>query len=159
MKTVELTQGKVALVDDEDYEYLIKYKWYFHNGYAVRAFREDKKHKMILMHRFITKTPKGLYTDHIDGNGLNNQKSNLRVVTNQQNIFNQKIKTNSSIYKGVYWNKNAKKWLSQIRFNGKTIYLGLFEKEEQAGLQYNKYAIKYFGEFARINEIQKVEVK
>jgi hypothetical protein len=136
MKTIKLTQGLEAMVDDEDYEELSKYKWYssISDGrcYAMRNItKKQGKQDHLLMHKEIAKTPKGMYTDHIDGNTLNNIKSNLRIVTNRQNGQNRH-ENKSSKYVGVYWNAKAKKWESKIRTGGKRKYLGCFENEIDA---------------------------
>jgi hypothetical protein len=104
------------------------------------------------MHRVILNAPKGLMVDHINHDTLDNRKENLRIVTNQQNTFNQKLKNHSSKYKGVTWNSNSEKWCARIRHN-KPIYLGLFKDEKEAGMAYNEGAKKYFGEFALLNDI------
>jgi hypothetical protein len=91
MKRIKLTQGKYALVDDEDFESLNKYKWYFHQGYAIRNTKmKFGKRTTIFMHRIITNCPKGKDVDHINMNGLNNQKYNMRVCKRSQNITNDK---------------------------------------------------------------------
>lgn len=154
MKRIPLTQGKFALVDDEDFEYLNKFKWYAHkkrNG----DFYVRRASPRVDMHRLVLGTPKGFVTDHIDCNGLNNQRNNLRVCNNAQNQYHQKIrkKNKTSVYKGVYWHKKSKKWLTKIKASGKFIYLGIFLSEKQAAFEYNKAAKKYHGEFAYFNKI------
>lgn len=151
MKEIQLTQGKVAFVDDEDYERLNRFKWY-----AVRAkdrFYAERKSAsiQIRMHRTIMNAPKGIQVDHKDRNGLNNQKFNLRLATNQENCFNQihPHKNNKLGVKGVHWREDTKKFLAQIQFNKKRIYLGLFTMLEDADSAYRKAEKKYFGEFAR----------
>jgi hypothetical protein len=157
MKEIILTQGKTALVDDEDFEELYKYKWHAdkHGSiyYAVRSININYKIKHILMHRQIFGiTDKKIFIDHIDHNSLNNQKSNLRICTNQQNQRNSlKQKNTTSIYKGVSLNKKSNKWHSIIIFNNKSIYLGSYINEIDAAKAYDVAAIKYFGEFANIN--------
>ena len=98
----------------------------------------------------------GELVDHINGNGLDNRRANLRVCTHQQNIFNQQKRKDkcSSKYKGVCWSKRNKSWLAQIRFNYKLIYLGYYKNEDDAGLAYNEKAKELFGEFARLNIIE-----
>lgn len=99
-------------------------------------------------------TPKGMDTDHIDGNKLNNQKTNLRIATRTENARNQRpVRGGSSQYKGVGWHKAANKWRADIRINGELKYLGLFTDEIQAAKSYNEAATKYFGEFAQINKL------
>ncbi len=156
MKQVQLTQGKVALVDDEDFERLSKFKWHalYTKGhwYAVRTM--DKR--LIFMHREIMAAPSRAQVDHKDGNGLNNQQYNLRLATNAQNGRNRgKQHNNTSGYKGVYWNKQDRKWRANIRCDGRIIHLGYFVNSEDAARAYNDAAIKYFGEFAKLNEIPK----
>lgn len=150
MKEIKLSQGKVALVDDEDYEELNKDRWYLAKGYNTNyACRySDRKY----MHRLIMNTPKGLVTDHINHNGLDNRKVNLRVCTNTENMRNQSSSKNStSKYLGVYWVKDRKKWKSQIWANNKKIFLGYHQNEDDAALAYNVAAISYFSEFANLN--------
>lgn len=159
MKEIQLTQGKVALVDDEDFEYLNQWKWYVlitkHTNYAVH---HNKKGKVELMHREIMKTPKGMYTDHINHDGLDNRRCNLRVCTNGQNLANRTPRGTSK-YLGVYFHtfnkgKKGKKYIycvSNIRVNGKTIALGYFKSEKEAALAYDEAAKKYHGEFANLN--------
>ena len=155
MKKIKLTQNKYALVDDNDFEELNKFKWHalkdentFYTGRKIWD-KKTKKQKYITMHRVIMKTPKGKETDHIDNNGLNNQRSNLRIVTHSQNQMNKGMsKNNTSGFKGVSWDKNSKKWLALIRFNGKQIYLGVYTTKEEASEAYIKACIKYHGEFA-----------
>ena len=157
MKDIELTQGKVALVDDEDYEYLKQSKWYAHNQRDGECYAMGGRGK-IYMHRLIMGTPKGMYTDHINGNGLDNRKENLRVCTNAQNLMNRpKSKINTTGYKGVTISKYRDRIntyiRAQININGKNKFLGFHKTPELAAKAYNKAAIKYHGEFAQLNEI------
>jgi len=157
MKEIQLTQGQVALVDDEDYEWLNSFKWYAHKigntFYAARHIRVNGKQKHQHMHQLIMgDNPLKLMIDHRDGNGLNNQRSNLRFCTHQENQMNQRPRKNSSsVYKGVCWFKRDHKWMAQIRIYGKLIYLGCFDHEEDAAKAYDEVVIKHFGEFAVLN--------
>jgi len=151
MKEIKLTQGLVALVDDEDFERVNHFKWCAHKHgktfYARRAETINGKQKIISMHCFIMNT-KGI--DHVDGDGLNCQKLNMRKCTHQHNIMNQRPQKNkSSIYKGVCI--QGAKWRSGIMFNKKGIYLGLFVNEMDAAKTYDKKAVELFGEYARLN--------
>jgi len=157
-KTIELTQGKVALVSDNKYEYLNRWKWcaVFKRG-KWRAMRKQwfPTIKTIYMHRAIMNiTDPKILIDHKDGNGLNNCKSNLRIVTTAQNSMNAKKAANkSSIYKGVCFHKREKKWYAYIRKNYKLISLGYFNEEIEAAKAYNEKAKELFGEFANLNAI------
>ena len=160
MKRIKLTQGQYALVDDADYTWLNQHKWYAHKDhsgdfYVMRhsPMIRGKQH-LIHMHRFILALEKGdkRQGDHINHNTLDNRQSNLRICTNQQNAFNQKSHSNtSSQFKGVYWNKNKKKWRTQIVIKGKTKHIGYFDTEEEAAEAYDKAATEEFGEFACLN--------
>lgn len=131
MKEILLTQGKVALVDDEDYFELNRYKWCAHkNNNVYYAERVVNKHT-ILMHRIIMNTPVGYDTDHMDGDGLNNQRNNLRIVTHRVNGQNLHI-TQTSNYPGVSLHSMSNKWRARLRINGKEIHLGLFLTEKSA---------------------------
>ena len=139
MKRIELTKGKFALVDDEDFEWLNQFKWYISDsGYALRRVyirgsgRKNQKGKTIRMHCLINNTPSEMITDHIDRNRLNNQRSNLRVADYRLNGINRgKQKNNTSGHKGICWNKSAKKWMAEIKCK-KKIYLGIYEFIEDA---------------------------
>lgn len=159
MKEIQLTQGKFALVDDGDFEFLNQWKWYvhpcLHTWYAYRNNEANWKKRKTIMHRIIFEhIPIGYQIDHINGNGLDNRRSNLRLCTCAQNQWNQSMRTdNTSGYRGVFWHKSSKCWTSSIRVHGKQIYLGLFKDKESAAVVYNEAALKYFGEFARVNEV------
>lgn len=140
-----------ALVDDEDFEWLNQWKWHLLNcrekKYAIKTGGKT-------MHRLIMQTPKGMETDHINGNGLDNRRSNLRICANFQNQMNRKIgKNNTSGFKGVYWDKKNNEWYSSIMFNYKSYYLGRFNERIEAAKAYNQKAIELFGGFARLNKI------
>ena len=157
-KEIQLTQGKVAIVDDEDYEYLNQFKWHYHRSYAARSVRLDNgKGKVVLMHREILGlTDTKDFTDHISHETCDNRRQNLRVCTNSKNQMNSlKDKTfkgnpTSSKFKGVTWFKRDKKWQSQITKDKKYYYLGRFNTEEEAAEVYNKKSIELFGEFNKI---------
>ena len=125
--------------------------------YAVRnSLLINGKRPMISMHRQILGLKKGdnRQGDHKDRNSLNNCRGNLRICTNQQNSFNQKVLLpTSSQFKGICWHKIAKKWMAQIMINRKFKYLGLYKSEKEAAYIYNKAAKKYHGEFACLNQI------
>lgn len=162
MKEIKLTQGEVALVDDEDYEYLNQFKWHLNRCnknriiYAVRKGKQINKIRRspICMHRIIMNTLKGMEVDHIDHNGLNNQKSNLRNCTHSQNGMNKLKITSKTGYRGVYIDiKRKKPFCVCLRRNNKTIHLGSYTTLNEAALKYNEAAFKYFGEFAILNII------
>lgn len=159
MKEIPLTQGKVALVDDEDYGWLNQWKWCAYKGgnssYAVRGIKKNGKRTLSKMHREILGTPKGMLTDHRNSNGLDNRRDNLRICNKFQNGMNRgKNDNNKSGYKGVCWHKASKKWRASIHINGKQIHLGLFNANKEAAIIYNEAAIKHFGEFGRLNDIK-----
>jgi hypothetical protein len=155
MKKIPLTKGKFALVDDEDFEYLNQWKWCAWIGdgrsYAVRNAGKDQKRGMFeRMHRVILRLKKGEIPDHIDGNGLNNQRSNLRIATHSQNAMNTRKRSGcSSQYKGVSYDKVRSQWMCMVR--GK--YVGRFNSEKEAAQAYNVHAQKIFGEFASLNPV------
>lgn len=156
MKRILLTRGLYTLVDDSDYDELNSHKWHAlkdgNTYYAVRTVYVKRKGKTVRMHREIMQTPSEMETDHIDGNGLNNVRNNLRNCTKSQNLSNRKPNTtSSSIFKGVSWRKASCKFVAQIQSNGKKISLGYFKKEEDAAHAYDAAAIKYHKEFANLN--------
>ena len=160
MKEIKLTQGKIAIVDDSDFELINQYKWQFKpvlkSGYAHRTQRvKGTKLKLhIKMHRLIIDAKKEQIVDHINGNSLDNRRNNLRIGTLKQNAQNSKTpNTNKSGYKGVSWHKGASKWRVTIKSNQKQIHLGFYLDPKEAAIAYNKAAKEYFGDFARINEI------
>ncbi|WP_407430580.1 AP2/ERF family transcription factor [Arcticibacter sp.] len=164
-KEITLTQGKVAIVDDSDYEYLSKYKWYTKNNngffYAVRTDRSVKPRRTIFMHRLVmNEWNSKTFIDHKDHDTLNNQKANLRACCHAENMRNgtktSKLKT--SVFKGVskrVQRRNGKviytAWLAQVGFEGKRIQVGLFQDEVEAAKAYDKAALKYFGQYANLN--------
>jgi len=161
MKEIKLTQGKVALVDDEDYEYLNQWKWCAHRSrktyYATRHIKGDNG-KMISIHRVIMDTPIGMEVDHLDGNGLNNQRHNLRNCTFGENRRNRKLnKNNKTGYKGVIYTRHPNDChvyiQARIKIDNKIVILGHFKTEIAAALAYNKAALQYHGKFARLNVI------
>lgn len=157
MKKIPLTQGLFTLVDDDDYPYLSQFSWYAKSSggdtfYAYRSVGSYEKYKKVIMHREIMNPPDGLIVDHIDGNGLNNQKSNLRICTHAENMHNRRMnRENTSGYKGVCFAKNMNKWLAQIVVGGKKIKIGYYDDLLEAARAYDVAAVHYFGGFANIN--------
>lgn len=156
MKQIPLSQGRIALVDEADFERLSVWKWCVHNcGYAVRNGRGDNIGKTILMHRVILDAPPDLEVDHINTNRLDNRRANLRLCSKMQQQGNRwKPKgAFSSCFKGVSKPADTQRWRAQIKNNRKAVHLGWFDSEREAAIAYNKAALEYFGEFARLNEI------
>jgi hypothetical protein len=158
-KEIQLTQGKVAIVDDDLFEYLNQWKWcackISNRFYAIRSYRLNSKKIFIYMHRLITNNNDSkMHTDHKNNNPLDNRIENLRICTNSQNQMNTKVQiNNTSGFKGVTWNKIVKKWVAQIKLNNKLINLGYYIDPIDAARAYNAAALKYHGEFAHLNKI------
>lgn len=160
-KLISLTQGKSAIVDDEDFESLSKFKWHYrymrsthkHKGYAARSIRlPNEKVIRVFMHQQILKSPR---VDHIDGDGLNNTRGNLRPCTQAENSRNKgdTRKPKTSRFRGVHFSGQLGKWEARICVNYRKIYLGIYTTEEEAALAYNAAAREHFGQFARLNEV------
>jgi len=143
MKIIPLTKGYEALVDDEDYQSVIQYSWHSkivpHTVYARRSFSSGTQS----LHQFVMN---GIEIDHIDRNGLNCQKHNLRFATRSIQAINRKHKNK---YRGVFATKN--KWIAQLKFQGVVHYFGIFNTDEEAAKAYDKGAKQIHGEFAILN--------
>jgi len=151
-KLIPLTQGKFAIVDAADYDWLNQYKWHVKEHKHTSYAETQKKGKLIKMHRLITGAPSHLFVDHRDLNGLNNRRSNLRLCTRAENIHNQRPrKGGTSKYKGVYLKKLVRKFVAQISMNGKKRTIGYFGDEIEAAISYDIKAMELFGEFAYLN--------
>ncbi len=153
-RRIKLNKGRYATVDVEDYEKLARYDWQLYeskcgNFYAVRS----ENGLLVKMHRVVMNAPAGFLVDHKSGNGLDNRKANLRIVTAAQNSYNmrKRTKTCSSKYKGVSKVKKNNKWRAYININSKYKHLGYFDNEIDAAGAYDEAAKKYFGEFAKLN--------
>jgi hypothetical protein len=156
-KEIQLTQGKVALVDDEDFDELNRYKWHAHkdykNGkfYASMSARCNGKTKTILMHRKIL-VDKYKIIDHINHDGLDNRKCNLRSCTCSQNHKHCiGHKNNKSGFNGVSWNKSNKKWMAQITKDNRQMCIGYFDDKKDAAKKVDEKAKELFGEFSALN--------
>lgn len=149
--------GNYALVDDADYEWLNQWKWTARKpatGNTIYAERNHKNGCASKMHRLILGlTDLKIFGDHEDGNGLNNQRYNLRECTRNQNTMNARSQQGSSQYKGVDFVARLNKWRAQIQYNKTKVFIGLYLLESEAALAYNEAAIKHHGEFARLNII------
>ena len=154
---ISLNKGRIALIDDKDFDLVNQYKWCAHKRgntyYAVTNIKQkDGSFKSVRMHRLIMNPKSDKQIDHKDGNGLNNQRSNLRECFQINNLCNQrKQKNTSSVYKGVYWFKRTKIWRTQITSNYKHIHLGYFNTEIEAAKAYDKAALELFGKYAKPN--------
>ncbi len=155
-KEIPLTQGKIALVDDEDYERVNQHRWYAcdhkHTFYAKHSLNHTQK---VTLHHFVLDVPGSKHIDHINNDGLDNRRCNLRITTQSQNLMNARKRPGcSSKYKGVHWDKQTKKWHTTIKLTEKRLDLGRHENEDDAARAYNKAAVLYFGEYARLNVIK-----
>jgi hypothetical protein len=153
VKLIPLTQGQFAIVDDFDYLWLSKWKWRAlktqREFYAVTWGRPHGAPYSLAMHAIILGTNGG---DHIDGNGLNNTRRNLRPSTTSQNGVNRRLNRNSnSGFKGVTWRASRKHWRAVIKAHGRAMDIGTFKDPTEAAMAYDSAAIKLFGEFARTN--------
>ena len=132
------------LIDEEDAHIIAGKNVYV----ASRGYPCISRGRTYKVHRIIMNAPEDKVVDHINGNKLDNRKINLRLCTNRENLMGQKIpRDNKSGFKGVYWYKASKKWMAKIVVNYKTIYLGLFDKVEDAGMAYKNAAKLYFKEY------------
>lgn len=160
---IELTRGAVSVIDDEDFEEISKYHWHLSSkGYACRRFKEDGKWCNTYIHRQLTGLTHHdkLIVDHIDGDKLNNRRSNLRVCTNAENMRNrcQQI-NNTSGYKGVTFDVDCplRPWRAIIYVNGKKIRIGWYATPQEAHQAYCKAALELHGEFANFGRIPEVD--
>lgn len=144
-KLVPLTQGYFAMVDNEDFNKVKDINWYYTNGYAMND-------KVGLMHRYIMNAPEHLDVDHEHHDTLDNRKSELRLATTPQNMANLRPQEGSSSkYVGVSWNKFRERWESAIKNDGKRVFIGYFEDEDDAGRARDLKAMELKGEFAYLN--------
>lgn len=152
---IELTKGHHAIIYKEDFEKIVGRSWHYSNGYAYTNTKGARTR--IAMHRIIVDVADSDFVvDHINGDKLDNRRSNLRVCTKSENNRNRKLNKSSSVhYKGVYVNKN--KFMAYITFNYKMHYLGVFNTAKEAAKAYDREAVKLHGDYARLNFPESLE--
>lgn len=160
MIRIKLTRGLFSTIDKRDLVVVASHKWCANKigriFYAVTNIRlASGKKSIATMHRMIMVPPKGLVVDHIDGNGLNNIRSNLRICTRGENASRQQPQVGrSSRFKGVSWYKSRQKWEAYSHFGGSKTNLGHFDKEEDAARAYNEAALSWLGDLAILNDLE-----
>lgn len=154
MKFIPLiNSGKQVIVDDQDYAYLSQFKWYIHNGYARRC-DATQKHGWLQLQNDLLKPQGSFVVDHRNNNRLDNRRGNLRVASRSENQANRQLQSNNkSGYRGVFWSKQNKKWVSTITASRRTKYIGTSHDPIELARKYNAVAKSIFGEFARMNEV------
>lgn len=160
VREIRLKGGFVALVDDADLPRMAGIHWYRTRdqerqrgtSYAIGNLREGDRLIKVRMHRLIMDAPKGAHVDHINGNGLDNRRCNLRICTPRENARNQRLpKHNTSGFKGVHYRRQRSCWSATIVIDRRQIHLGSFVEKEAAARAYDEGARLHFGEFARLN--------
>ena len=156
---IKLNEENWALVEEADYPLVASHKWYAvkdgHHTYAATNIKNVNRHVKVRMHRLFLDAKKGELVDHINRDGLDNRRQNLRIVNHAQNRMNAcKYAKGTSKYKGVSFDKKHNKYKAQIKIEKKNKHLGYFDTEEEAALAYNRAALKFFGEHASLNEIE-----
>lgn len=155
MKEIALSQGKVSIISDKDFDEVSVFKWSFTHGYARRTVKLDGVKNGVYLHRFLMGAKSGEEVDHINGNPLDNRRENLRLCTHSENLKNKKTPShNTSGYKGVSYfkhGKRLKRWKVEIKVGGKAKCLGYYFTPIEAATVYNRKAIEIYGEFAKLN--------
>ena len=162
MREIILSTGHIAIVDDDDYERVSAHKWTLHDNYGrgfyartnIRRATVERKYSSLMLHRFIANAKPGEVIDHINRNGLDNRKENLRIATRSTNAANSKHRCDRSTspYRGAY--KAQNRYKAQIRVNGKLLQLGSYICPKEAALAYDYAAKHFFGAFATLNNAQ-----
>lgn len=152
-KEIPLTQGKVAIVDDHQYERVSQFKWNAQRKKGGKWYAGGHVNGVkVYLHRFLTNAPAGMEVDHKNGNGLDCTDNNMRICTRTQNTHNSKKRSdNTSGYIGVSWSGNRKKWVAQIQVNNKSKWLGYFKNVIDAALTYDAAVRELHGDFAKPN--------
>ena len=152
---VPLTKGLVAVVDIDDLSVVEGYNWFSkidkRCAYAMRkSVGLDGKRKTLLMHREIAYAPDSMEVDHIDSDGLNNRRINLRVATHEENTRNARVRLdNKSGVKGVHWSSRAQRWMASVRIDGRQVHIGTFRDLDAAVTARKSATDKAHGRFAR----------
>lgn len=159
MRTIELGRGYTTVVDEDDYDKLSQYNWSVdersHTTYVKRSVYEGGiRTGTEIMHRLIMDAPEDMQVDHINGDGLDNRKENLRLCSQKQNLMNKRsVVDSSSKHKGVCWDKGSSKWRAYIQVDKKKKHLGYYTDELAAASAYNEAAKEHFGEYAKVNSV------
>jgi hypothetical protein len=147
VQVITLSHGEHAFIDDADYAMIAAYRWYLHHGYAVTI-----SYPRLRMHRLVLNAPLGIGVDHINGDGLDNRRANLRLANDSQNQANRRrLTSNTSGYRGVTLHRQSGRWQAGIKVRGRSVHLGLHDSPIDAALAYDQAAIRYFGVYARPN--------
>ena len=159
-RIIPLTRGRFAIVDEADFENLSKYKWFaaksgrsFYANRMIKSNETGRRQLVVQMHRQILNVKDGEFVDHINHNGLDNRRANLRIVNKEQNTWNKRKQRGnySSKYKGVSWHKMDKRWQARIRYKGKPMCIGYFDNQKSAAMAYDDKAKELFKEYAALN--------
>ena len=151
--SIPLRNGVSTSLDDEDYARAKDFRWHkTANGYVAGTVVEGGVRRRVYLHRWLLDAQPGQLVDHLDGNPLNNRRTNLRLATRSQNQANRRRnRTSRSRYKGVTWHQGQQRWMARLQVNGRRITIGYFADPLQAAYEYDAFARAYFGEYARLN--------
>ena len=155
-RTIRLTKGFVATVDGADFKPLSQHYWHAHVTKNTTYARSRINGRLVYMHRLLLSAPRGKEVDHVNSDGLDNRRSNIRLCTKSQNNANRRSFKGTSRYKGVYFDKKRNRWVAEIQKDGRRRWLGMFEDESDAGEAYRNASLELFGEFSSAHSINEM---